>query len=80
MITALPPLPAIKVPSNHPGIENDQDGLNDLPSDDQIAATKPDFVDVSHHQGNVDWDAYAKTGLKMGVCKITEGGRQVVSV
>ena len=44
------------------------------PTAEQIAATHPDFVDVSHHQGDVDWKAYAKSGRTMAICKLTEGG------
>ena len=55
-------------PSDHPGIEPSA-----VPTAGDIAATKPDFVDISHHQGTVDWDAYAKDGYKLGACKLSEG-------
>lgn len=30
-------------------------------------------VDVSHHQGNIDWDAWARFGVQFAICKATEG-------
>ena len=44
------------------------------PTGAEIAATHPDFVDVSHHQGEVDWKAYKAAGNTGAVCKVTEGG------
>jgi lysozyme len=38
------------------------------------ALPEGDFVDVSHHQGDVDWDKYAAAGKKMAMLKVTEGG------
>lgn len=32
-----------------------------------------DFADVSAHQGDVDWDKYAKAGFQLAICKATEG-------
>ena len=36
--------------------------------------TVPDFVDVSHHQGEIDWSAYHSSGRTVGVTKATEAG------
>ncbi len=32
-----------------------------------------DFADVSDHQRNIDWSAYAASGRKLAICKATEG-------
>lgn len=64
------PTPRIHHGINHPGVEY----TDDMPTEDQIAATKPDFVDVSHHQNDIDWDAYKNTGAKGAIIKVTEGG------
>lgn len=64
-------------PSNHPGIATASDSEVDaqaVPTDAQIAATHPDFIDVSHHQGDIDWAKYAATGRNFGIVKATEGG------
>jgi lysozyme len=42
--------------------------------DSPEALPEPDFIDVSRHQGTVDWDAYKASGRDMAVCKLSEGG------
>jgi lysozyme len=44
------------------------------PEPEPVATQPPDFVDVSHHQGEIDWKKYAASGHQLAVCKITEGG------
>lgn len=61
----------IHSPIDHPGITY-TDG--DVPTDEEIAATRADFVDVSHHQNDIDWDAYKNSGRKGAIIKVTEGG------
>ena len=51
----------------------DHPGLQNQPSDIDATKTNPDFVDVSHHQGDVDWASYAAAGKKLAICKLTEG-------
>lgn len=65
------PQPRIHSPIDHPGITY-SDG--DVPTEEQIAATRPDFVDISHHQGAIDWDAYKLSGRTGAIIKATEGG------
>lgn len=64
-------LPKVHSPIDHPGITY-TDG--DVSTDEEIAATRPDFVDVSHHQNDIDWDAYKATGRTAAIIKVTEGG------
>ena len=58
-------------PIDHPGVTYSE---GDVPTDEQIAATRPDFVDVSHHQNDIDFDAYQKSGRSGAIIKLTEGG------
>lgn len=50
---------------DHPGVPPSDD------PDQQPVATA-DFVDVSHHQRDIDWAAYAASGKKLAICKATE--------
>lgn len=68
--------PRIHSPIDHPGITY-TDG--DVSTDEEIAATRPDFVDVSHHQGDINWDAYKASGRTGAIIKATEGGDWVDS-
>lgn len=65
------PQPRILHPIDHPGVTYSE---GDVPTDEQIAATRPDFVDVSHHQGEIDFDAYKASGRAGAIIKATEGG------
>ena len=57
--------PPVRTNLDHPGIE---------PSAAEAPApTNMDFIDVSHHQGDINWDQYAASGKKLAICKLTEG-------
>lgn len=55
---------------DHPGMQDMISGSQDNPE----ALPDPDFIDVSRHNGDIDWGRYAAAGKKLAVCKLTEGG------
>ncbi|MBT9586391.1 hypothetical protein IV102_23815 [bacterium] len=65
--------PRLAAPRTGDGIDP-HPGQTDQPQNNVEALPAPDFVDISRHNGKVDWKEYAAAGKKVGVCKITEGG------
>ena len=65
----------LKPTSNPPRARGDHPGIETgLATDQEIAATTPDFIDVSYYQGDINWAQYAASGRTLAVCKLTEGG------
>lgn len=66
----------LPAPHGSPRMAEDPSRLGGLPEgnpDGPVPEGQADFADVSHYQGNVDWDKYAATGRQLAICKATEG-------
>jgi len=55
---------------DHPGNRYMYQDMRNLPQ----VVPDPDFIDVSRHNGDIQWDTYAASGRTLAVCKLSEGG------